>query len=205
MSEHSWAAAGAAFAKSLRCAWLPRTLLSWQADETFFETRCADLLETFLDGAPAGILLSQPWSEFFGELKAPDHAAQRVPFNVERYAGNYLNIMFGLALVAEVVCRPITVIFLALLQAVALLAPPEMFDVDLRLPRKDAEVIALGGARLRLTLAAVGHVGFVFLTVLGHRCWPWAIAAILSLLHAYFRTRPWTQVAKERLGLKRTS
>merc|ERR1719198_52746 len=60
------------------------------------EKSCAELLALLVqDGALAGIRLSLPWREFFGEFRKPSNPAQRVPSNLSRFAGNYINVILG--------------------------------------------------------------------------------------------------------------
>ncbi|CAE7247675.1 unnamed protein product [Symbiodinium natans] len=199
-----------AWRDAARDSWLERTAKRFAKTqgrkEEEFEGACAELLQLTLAGAPAGIPLSQPWQEFAGEMRPPDHPAQRVPSNLQRFAGNYLNLLMVTAAFASASTRPFFVGFCLIAKAIALLAPPEMFDVDM-LQGKSAGggYRSVGGPWLRCALATAGHAG-VWATGLlassGRRGLAVGVALVLS--HALFRTRPWTEVAKERLtkGLK---
>merc|ERR1712046_349967 len=114
------------------------------------EVACGQLLQLMVQGAPAGVNLPHPWKEFAGEMRAPDHAAQRVPSNLERYAGNYINLLFGSAVCAALISRPILVTVCSAVEAVALLAPPEMFDVEVKQRKSHGGGFrSVGGAWLR--------------------------------------------------------
>eukprot|EP00404_Azadinium_spinosum_P035113 CAMPEP_0180656176 /NCGR_PEP_ID=MMETSP1037_2-20121125/55700_1 /TAXON_ID=632150 /ORGANISM="Azadinium spinosum, Strain 3D9" /LENGTH=111 /DNA_ID=CAMNT_0022682717 /DNA_START=1 /DNA_END=332 /DNA_ORIENTATION=- len=107
----AWQAAAAVLGAAVRDGWLCRNALScrsFSGDERACENACADLLKTLLEGAPAGVGLSQPWTQFIGTLRPPDHAALRVPSNIERYAGNYVNIVFGSSVLGIFLARPLT-------------------------------------------------------------------------------------------------
>ncbi|CAE8609429.1 unnamed protein product [Polarella glacialis] len=207
----AWRRAGAAWAKCLNGAWLLDTARSLLRgfelpSDKACEASCATLLSCMLEGAPAGVRLSHPWRDFFGELKAPDHVAQRIPSNAERYAGNYQNIIFAGALLAVFCNRPFLVLAFCCGQAVAVLAPPECFDLDFRMPRRGAEFVPIGGDRLRLGIALLSHSGLWVLLFLCRATVQGSLLGVIaSLVHAFLRTRPWTEMAKEKLGLKKSS
>eukprot|EP00931_Biecheleriopsis_adriatica_P108382 TRINITY_DN82692_c0_g1_i1.p1 TRINITY_DN82692_c0_g1~~TRINITY_DN82692_c0_g1_i1.p1 ORF type:complete len:209 (+),score=47.47 TRINITY_DN82692_c0_g1_i1:29-655(+) len=203
----AWGKAASAWAAAAVDAWLFRqwrTCTGSPAHEQQYEAACAELLNLLLQGAPAGVPLARPWQEFTGEMRLPDHPAQRVPSNLERYAGNYINMMFGLAMVFALTARPLCVVGCAGVKVVALLAPPEIFDIDVLQSRKAGGGFRpVGGAWIRYALALSSQGGLwlcALLTRIGSQGLLLGIA--LTMLHAYFRIRPWTDMAKERLGLK---
>ncbi|CAE7588518.1 unnamed protein product [Symbiodinium necroappetens] len=186
-------------------SWLVRTTKRFaSADgrkEEEFEGACSELLSLTLAGAPAGVALSQPWEEFAGEMRPPDHPAQRVPSNLQRFAGNYMNLLLVTAAFASASVRPFFVTFCLIAKAIALLAPPEMFDVDvLQGKAAGGGYRAVGGPWLRCGLVALGHAGLGATSVFTSAgCRGLVVGTALVLSHALFRTRPWTEVAKERL------
>eukprot|EP00933_Yihiella_yeosuensis_P041818 TRINITY_DN36217_c0_g1_i1.p1 TRINITY_DN36217_c0_g1~~TRINITY_DN36217_c0_g1_i1.p1 ORF type:complete len:238 (+),score=16.94 TRINITY_DN36217_c0_g1_i1:64-714(+) len=212
-NKEAWVAACNAWTTCLSNIWLLRAVRSHcnsdflATTDAPIEASCAELLEGALEGAPSGIRLSQPWREFFGDLKAPDHPAKRVPSNIVRFAGNYQNLIFLGALLATFCKRPFAAGLLCVGQAFALLSPPEIFDIDLQLPRQGSQPVNLGGARLRFVLAIFCHSALWVVLLLGSQLS--AIGSlcgvILSLIHALLRTRPWTEMAKEKLGFKKSS
>lgn len=182
--------------------------VSWPAarEDQLVEEACGKLLKAWREGTPAGVALSQPWKEFFGEFRQPDHPAQRVPANLARYAGNYINVVVAVALALAFISTPWLLGGLAIAQVVALLAPPDLFDVELRQFRKGGGYTSIGGAWIRMTLATGSHAGLlatlVFLPAgrLGV-----LLGLVMVAAHALFRTRPIIEVAKERVGLKKQS
>mmetsp|Transcript_44830 Transcript_44830/g.112717 ORF Transcript_44830/g.112717 Transcript_44830/m.112717 type:complete len:212 (-) Transcript_44830:27-662(-) len=209
MATEAWRSAGSSITTSLRGAWLVRHgSLIWALpqEDRSCEAPCQELLQAFVNEfALSGVRPSQPWREFFGELRAPDHAAQRVPSNVERYAGNYINVAFGGALLLAFLSQPVLTSVLSGLQAVAVLAPPEIFDVHMLQPKRwGGGFKDVGGAWLRLVLVILSHGSLWLLTLSLWQARSGALLAVLaSLLHALLRTRPWTEMAKERLGMKK--
>lgn len=201
---------GKSWAEAIKGSWLPQRLLNlWpvpRGDEAC-ETLCSELLEVINEGAPAGVRPSRPWQEFLSslqDLRQPDHVAQRLPSNLERYAGNYMNIIFSGAVALSFLSHPMLVTTSCVVQAIALLGPPEMFDVGvLRTKRQGGGYASVGGGWLRLALAALAHSCLWLLALLSHSAHKGALLAILLvLLHAYLRTRPFTVVAKEKLGMQ---
>eukprot|EP00927_Polykrikos_kofoidii_P022183 TRINITY_DN20757_c0_g2_i1.p1 TRINITY_DN20757_c0_g2~~TRINITY_DN20757_c0_g2_i1.p1 ORF type:complete len:239 (-),score=32.10 TRINITY_DN20757_c0_g2_i1:27-656(-) len=173
------------------------------------EDTCAKLLAMCCEGyTPAGIRPSRPWGEFFGELKAPENPGQRVCSNLERYAGNYLNVVFGLALLISFLERPGIVGFACIAQVFPLLAPPEIFHIDVRRFGKVAAgdaFVDIGGSRLRLLLTVLAHV-FLWAAVMSARGSRTGLilGSCLAVTHALSRTRPWSVLAKEKLGVKKS-
>ncbi|CAK9050590.1 unnamed protein product [Durusdinium trenchii] len=143
----AWLEVAITWREKLLSCWLFRTVSESKLDdddEGILEQRCAQLLQLTLEGAPFGISLSQPWTDFARDLRRPDHPTQRVPSNLTRFAG---------------------------------------------------------GTWLRCLLAAFAQVGSLcscFFCHHGQR--GLLLGTLLVLVHAFFRARPWTVMAKE--GLK---
>jgi hypothetical protein len=209
MATDAWQSAYTGFCVAVSQSWLNRYVrfaLAPPADEKACETSCNELLTIFHQGSVVGVRLSQPWPEFFGEFRAPDHPANRVPSNLERFMGNYLNVAFICGLILTLMSHPIKVCLLCVAQVVALLGPPEIFDVQVLQPKSWGGGFAdLGGSKLRFLLAVHSHGWLLALQLVSERgrlglC----LAVLASLVHAFFRVRPWTVMAKERLGTKKT-
>lgn len=196
-----------ALVTSAQHAWLRRHAHSFwtpTSDDHSCEAPCAELLTSFLSGMLAGVPLSQPWNEFWGEMQPPDHPARRVPSNIERYAGNYVNIIFGGALFMTCLHHPILVGVICFAQAIALLAPPEFFDVSvLRLRRYGGGYMPVGGAWLRFRFTLTANLALWLLLLLAPARFGALIGVLLVLTHAFLRKRPWIEIAKERLNVKK--
>mmetsp|Transcript_55296 Transcript_55296/g.103711 ORF Transcript_55296/g.103711 Transcript_55296/m.103711 type:complete len:210 (+) Transcript_55296:36-665(+) len=200
----AWDQAALAWRSAAAESWLLRSLWRLSSSkaarsEEGLEAACAELLTLTCAAAPAGFPLSQTWQDFAGEMRQPDHPAQRLPSNLQRYAGNYMNILMTCAALAAVPARPVLLCLCGFLELLALFAPPEMFDVDvLQSKAAGGGYRAVGGPWLRYGMAAVGQAG----------CWAaglgtasgargLAVGALVVVSHALLRTRPWTEVAKE--------
>lgn len=204
----SWGAVVGSWGAALKGGWLPQHVLhSWplpRGDDACEEI-CAKLLGFLSEGAPAGVHPSRPWQEFLSswqDLKPPDHAAQRMRFNLERFAGNYVNIVFFGAVALCLLSHPLLVTAICGVQGIAVLGPPQLFDVDVRRTAKQGGGYAeVGGGWLRLLLAVLGHGCLWLLAALSRSAHAGAaFASLLVLLHAYLRTRPLMVVAKEKMA-----
>ncbi|CAK0821456.1 unnamed protein product, partial [Prorocentrum cordatum] len=149
-----------------------------------------------------GRQLCQPWREFWGEMRPPDHPMQRALSNAERFAGNYVTVVFVVALLASSSSQPLFLGSVGALQVCALLVPPDFFEVDVRrLQWLGGGIRELGGSWLRLAVVLLAH-SLLWLLAL-----PLAVPArrgilvgcMLSFVHALLRTRPWTQMTKEKV------
>mmetsp|Transcript_64506 Transcript_64506/g.154047 ORF Transcript_64506/g.154047 Transcript_64506/m.154047 type:complete len:216 (-) Transcript_64506:165-812(-) len=211
----SWDATLAAWKLALQGAWLWKNAPIFRAPTTgraaprekTLEDACNELLTRYREYAVAGIAPTRPWSEFFGDgqtgYRSPDHPGQRVPSNLARYAGNYCNIIFAGGILLAAASHPISFTVLAAAQAVAVMSPPEIFEIDLLLPKRAGGDRAVGGAWLRLLMAAVAHGGTWLLIVLSRPARLGTVAAVLTCFaHALYRVRPWIAMAKDMLHTK---
>mmetsp|Transcript_28996 Transcript_28996/g.52806 ORF Transcript_28996/g.52806 Transcript_28996/m.52806 type:complete len:216 (-) Transcript_28996:74-721(-) len=207
----SWDGAGIAWKRACSGAWLWKhaSLCTVPAagrvprDKTL-EDACAELLACFKQYAVAGVALSRSWEEFFGDdrscFRPPDRPGQRVPFNLERYAENYCNIIFAAGVALAAASHPVSFIVLTIAQGLAVLAPPHVFEIDILLPKGAGGTKAVGGAWLRLVVAAAGHGGTWLLMMISRPAKVGVlIGAVASLLHALYRRRPKIAVAKDML------
>ncbi|CAK9050592.1 unnamed protein product [Durusdinium trenchii] len=201
----AWLEVAITWREKLLSCWLFRTVSESKLDdddEGILEQRCAQLLQLTLEGAPFGISLSQPWTDFARDLRRPDHPTQRVPSNLTRFAGNYINLILCSALLHSATAWPILFSICVAAEIVALFAPPEMFDVHImQFKSAGGGFRSIGGTWLRCLLAAFAQVGSLcscFFCHHGQR--GLLLGTLLVLVHAFFRARPWTVMAKE--GLK---
>ncbi|CAJ1375314.1 unnamed protein product [Effrenium voratum] len=165
------------------------------AGEEAWEASCAELLQLTVQGSVWGIK-ARPWRDFAGPMQFPDHPWQRLPCNLQRYAGNYLNLLLALAMAGAAQSRPLLFGACAMAKAVALLAPPEMFDVELL---TSGSFRSVGGGWLRLLLAALGEFGLAASCFCRSGARGGLLGGGLVLAHALLRTRPWTDMAKDKV------
>ncbi|CAJ1359086.1 unnamed protein product [Effrenium voratum] len=145
--------------------------------------------------------LRQSATAGFADFPAsPLALGKRLPCNLQRYAGNYLNLLLALAMAGAAHSRPLLFGACAMAKAdpsaVALLAPPEMFDVELL---TSGSFRSVGGGWLRLLLAALGEFGLAASCFCRSGARGGLLGGGLVLAHALLRTRPWTDMAKDKV------
>merc|ERR1711971_992207 len=131
-------------------------------------------------------------------MGAPDHPQLRIASNAARYATNYMTAMFLGGLAMAFTHHPIKILVLIVAEVTALMAPPEVFDIQVL--RKSA-FVDIGGPKVRLLVLIYSHGAlwaFCFLARGGGR--GQVVALLACLAHAYFRKRPWTDMAKDKFN-----
>ena len=90
-SAMAWNEAAVTWSREIQSCWLLRCCRAPKtSSEEQLEQRCAELLRDVLQGAPFGVMVSQPWSDFARDMRPPEHPAQRLPSNLACYAGGTL-------------------------------------------------------------------------------------------------------------------
>merc|ERR1719498_1454615 len=103
--------------------------------------------------------MSEPWSIFAGDkdqYEKPKTPAKRVPTNVSRFAGNYINLIFCSGVLMTLIGdRSASIVVLIILQAVALLANSIAEVFGHTLPSGDEAMENW----IRFAVAALSHLG----------------------------------------------
>mmetsp|Transcript_63785 Transcript_63785/g.100875 ORF Transcript_63785/g.100875 Transcript_63785/m.100875 type:complete len:203 (+) Transcript_63785:73-681(+) len=108
MATYSWEKARQAMIGKCKDAWLVRQIVAKFGGSPSLSSKdladaVKELSEITLNGAISGVRVSHPWHEFFGEFAQPDNPRERLPSNLEYYAGNYINLVVNLCLVVSMV------------------------------------------------------------------------------------------------------
>eukprot|EP00811_Abedinium_folium_P008602 NODE_17948_length_918_cov_7.438685.p2 GENE.NODE_17948_length_918_cov_7.438685~~NODE_17948_length_918_cov_7.438685.p2 ORF type:complete len:213 (+),score=59.27 NODE_17948_length_918_cov_7.438685:78-716(+) len=162
---------------------------------------CDALLALFSEGCIAGVKPSLPWNEFWGEFQMPDNPVQRAASNVERYAGNYVNVVFAVAFAGALLQRPFPAVLVALLQVAALVLEPTGTRVPVGWWQSVVEFGGQGPLRtlwFRGLLVLAAHAGTWLYTVTSRV--GIVLGLLLVLAHSLLRKRPLHVVARERLS-----
>jgi len=203
-AEATWSKASSALGNSARDLWLLKNVPPKSVEaEGEITKQLESLKDAVAKGGILGINPSLPWQQMISEFAKPKNPMARIPSNLERFSGNYLNIVLGGALFSIFVGHPKrTAVALALNGAVAF-TPSTAFDAPTQQLHKFEKVAFLK----RITPAWLHYActlnvqGFIFLlAVLSRRGRiGMLLGNFLVLAHATFKTRTTGQLAVDKL------
>lgn len=190
MSDVQMVQARAALRTAISELWLLENAVPKQDKEEQIER----LKTAVRSGGLLGVVPSLPWSQMRGDFAVPTDPMMRLSSNLERFSGNYLNVIIAGALFTTFIRNPARISALLACNGFATLAPSSVYEDALKILRthfSSSFLRKFTAAELQYASVWIAQVFLALAHVLSRRGRRgFFIGSLLACAHAALLARP---------------